>query len=106
MILYIVNEFLRDDLEENKVMLEIFLMYILDDRILEQTYSTDIMNSSFFKKVIGDRSVVISEELVEKIWNRIDLNEFAEIILRKNYSLYSIDNWSREKSARMLNDFF
>lgn len=105
-VINIVNEFLRDDLEENKVMLEIFLMYILDDRILEQTYSTDIMNSSFFKKVIGDRSVVISEELMEKIWNRIDLNEFAEIILRKNYSLYSIDNWSREKSARMLNDFF
>lgn len=40
-------------------------------------------------------NLIVSDELLEKMRDKIDLHEFTEVVLSKNYSLYSIDNWSR-----------
>jgi len=46
-------------------------------------------------EMMEDRFVRISDELLARMWSKIDLQEFTEVVLSKNYSLYSIDNWSR-----------
>ena len=38
-------------------------------------------------------------ELIEKMWAKIDTQEFVNKILTKNYTLYSIDNWSRKNDS-------
>lgn len=94
-VLKIIGVFLEDDTEENRVLLEIFLGNIFDSRILEQIYSADVNTDNVVRQMMEDRFVRISDELLAKMWSKIDLQEFTEVVLSKNYSLYSIDNWSR-----------
>ena len=37
----------------------------------------------------------------KKMWEKVDSEEFAQIVLRQNYSLYSIDNWSRKEELEV-----
>lgn len=37
----------------------------------------------------------VDEKLLVKMWSYINIQEFADVVLKKNYSLYSIQNWSR-----------
>ena len=94
-VLKIIGVFLRDDTEESRVLLEIFLGNIFDSRILEKIYSADVNTDNVFRQMMEDRFVRISDELLARMWSKIDLQEFTEVVLSKNYSLYSIDNWSR-----------
>lgn len=48
-----------------------------------------------FKQLLEDRFVRVSNELIEKMWSKIDTNEFINTVLIQNYTLYSIENWSR-----------
>ena len=98
-ILKIIGVFLEDDTEENRVLLEIFLGNIFDSRILEQIYSADVNTDNVVRQMMEDRLVRISDELLDKMWSKIDLQEFTEVVLSKNYSLYSIDNWSRTNES-------
>ena len=43
----------------------------------------------------------MSDELQKKMWEKVDSEEFAQIVLRQNYSLYSIDNWSRKEELEV-----
>ncbi len=51
------------------------------------------------KRVEQERFVRVSNELIEKMWAKIDTQEFVNKILTKNYTLYSIDNWSRKNDS-------
>ena len=52
--------------------------------------------NSMFKQLLENRFIRVSNELIEKMWIRIDKNEFIDKVLVKNYTLYAIDNWSRK----------
>jgi len=71
------------------------LQNIFDSRILEQIYSADVNTDNVVRQMMEDRFARISDELLARMWSKIDLQEFTEVVLSKNYSLYSIDNWSR-----------
>lgn len=49
-----------------------------------------------FKQLLEERFVRVSNELIEKMWSKIDTQEFINKILTQNYTIYSIDNWSRK----------
>lgn len=73
-----------------------FKDYVFDSRVLEVVYSQDVNMNSMFKQLLENRFIRVSNELIEKMWIRIDKNEFIDKVLVKNYTLYSIDNWSRK----------
>lgn len=95
-ILKMIDVFLKEDTDENRILLEIFLGNIFDSRILEQTYSPDVNTDNMVRQMMEDRFVRLSDELLAKMWSKIDVEEFTNIILTQNYSLYSIANWSRK----------
>lgn len=51
------------------------------------------------RQLLEERFVRVSNELIEKMWAKIDTQEFVNKILTKNYTLYSIDNWSRKNDS-------
>lgn len=95
-VLRIIGTFLEENTEENKVLLEVFLGNIFDSRILETVYSADVNTNTVVRQMMEDRFVRISDELLTKMWSKIDMDEFKQIVLSQNYSFYAIDNWSRK----------
>lgn len=93
----IIKIFLKEDTEENRFMLEIFLENIFDSNNLERVYAKDVSKESALKQFFDDRNIRLSVELMDKIWSKIDLDEFTKVILTQNYTLYSIDNWTRTR---------
>lgn len=93
----VIKAFQDENTEENKILLEVFLSYVFDNRVLEVAYKQDVNTSNMFKQLLEERFVRVSNELIEKIWAKIDTQEFVNKILIQNYTLYSIDNWSRKK---------
>lgn len=94
----VIKAFQDENTEENKILLEVFLSYVFDNRVLEVAYKQDVNTSNMFiKQLLEERFVRGSNELIEKMWAKIDTQEFANKILIQNYTLYSIDNWSRKK---------
>ena len=78
-------------------MLEIFLESIFDSNSLERVYTQDVSKESAAKQFFDDRNIRLSAELMDKIWNKVDINEFTKVVLTQNYTLYSIDNWTRSE---------
>lgn len=92
----VIETFQGENTEENKVLLEVFLSYVFDSKVLEVVYKQDVNTNNMFKQLLEERFMRVSNELIEKMWAQIDAEEFINKILTKNYSLYSIDNWSRK----------
>ena len=98
-ILKVIKVFLDEDVEENRILLNIFLDFIFDSRILEQAYSSENNMDIMVRRILDNEYIGISEVMLEKIWSKIDMDEFATNILTRNYTFYSINNWSREKDT-------
>lgn len=64
--------------------------------MLEIAYKQEVNTSNMFKQLLEERFVRVSNELIEKMWSKIDTQEFINKILTQNYTIYSIDNWSRK----------
>lgn len=92
----VIEAFQSENTEENKILLEVFLSYVFDSRVLEVAYKQDVNTTNMFKQLLEERFVRVSNELIEKMWAKIDTQEFVNKILTQNYALYSIDNWSRK----------
>ena len=90
-----IDKFQEDDTDENKLALQIFLSSVFDYRMLEVAHKADVNASRIFKDIWN--GTIVSSEVMEKKWAQIDMEEFGEKILKKNYTLYSIDNWMRDK---------
>lgn len=90
-ILKIIHTFLKENTEENNFLLKVFLSSVFNTKALEVKHKDNnaIMHS------IDDRLERLNEDLVAKMWQKVDLDEFSRVILTQNYYLYSINNWSR-----------
>lgn len=91
-----IDIFRKEETEENKILLEIFLSCVFDARVLEQKISADRDNTSVMRQLMERRHLRVSEEMLDKMWTKVNMEEFSRIVLTKNFSLYSIDNWSRK----------
>ena len=80
-------------------MLEVFLSYVFDSSVLEIVYKKDVDMNNMFRNLLGDRFTRVNNELIDKMWDKIDTNEFTSIVLTKNYTLYSTANWSRKNDT-------
>lgn len=89
-LLKVISEFQSANIEEGETLLRIFLSYVFDDRVLGQS-----VNTNTFKQLLDDRMMIVNDELIDKMWSKIDTQEFADEVLTKNYILYSKDNWIR-----------
>ena len=98
-LIKVIEAFQSENTEENKILLEVFLSYVFDDRVLEVVYTQEVNTSNMFKQLLEERFIKVSDELIEKMWAKIDTKEFFDKILTKNYTLYSIDNWSRKNDS-------
>ena len=98
-IVKMISVFMEDETDENRMLLEIFLGNVFDSRILEQSYVPNNDTNNMVRQLMADRFVKVSDELIEKMWNKIDVDEFSKTVLTKNYSLHSIDNWSRKEDG-------
>ena len=98
-LIKVIGAFQSEDTEENKILLKVFLSYVFDNKVLEVAYKQDVNTSNMFKQLLEERFVHVSNELIEKMWAKIDTQEFVNKILTKNYTLYSIDNWSRKNDS-------
>lgn len=94
----VIDKFLASDDEGNDTLLELFLSYVFNNNMLESLYAADETPNSIIKRMVAESPYRVSEETMNKIWDKIDTTEFADIILRKNYALYSIYDWSRDKT--------
>lgn len=63
--------------------------------MLERTYKSDVNADKMFRDLMVERYGRVDEKLLVKMWSYINIQEFADVVLKKNYSLYSIQNWSR-----------
>lgn len=93
----IISKFLEGDDEESYTLLEMFLSYVFSNNMLENIYTADENPNSIIKKMVADSPYRLNEDTMSKIWEKIDTKEFAEVILRQNYLLYSIYDWSRDR---------
>ncbi len=98
-LMKVIDAFQNEKTEENDILLEVFLSYVFDSRVLEMVYRQDVNTNSMFKQLLEDRFIRVSNELIEKMWTKIDTEEFIKVVLVKNYTLYSIDNWSRKEEV-------
>ena len=98
-LIKVMKAFQSEDTEENKILLEVFLSYVFDSRVLEVAYKQNVNTMNMFQQLLEDRFVRVSNELMEKMWAKIDTEEFVNKILTQNYTLYSIDNWSRKNAT-------
>ena len=98
-LIKVIQAFQSENTEENRILLEVFLSYVFDNKVLEVAYKQDVNTSNMFKQLLEERFVRVSNELIEKMWAKIDTQEFVNKILTKNYTLYSIDNWSRKNDS-------
>lgn len=69
----------------------------IDSNMLEIVYKQDTNADKMFKKMLTNSYVRVNDDLLNKMWLKVDMEEFAKVILIKNYSLYSIYNWSRKE---------
>lgn len=92
----VIGEFQREDTEENRLLLELFLSNVFDPRTLEIVYKKKDSPNYTFKRIL-EESYFFSENLLTKLWAKIDMEEFSKSVLTQNYTLYSIDNWSRNE---------
>ena len=93
-----IKAFQSENSEENKILLEVFFAYVFDSSVLEVAYKQDVNTNNMFKRLLEERFIRVSNELIEKMWAKIDAQDFVDKVLTQNYTLYSIDNWSRKKS--------
>lgn len=98
----VIEKFQSENTEENKILLEVFMSYVFDSRVLEVAYKQDVNTNSMFRKLLDERLIRVSNELIEKMWAKIDTQEFINKVLIQNYTLYSIDNWSRRDEQNEL----
>lgn len=98
-LISVIKAFQMDENEENKMLLEAFMSSIFDNRMLEVVYEENINTSNIFRQMLEENFVHVSNELVEKMWSKVDLKEFKDKILTKNYTLYSINNWVRSNES-------
>ena len=95
-LLKVIQAFQSDNTEEDKALLEVFFSYVFDSRVLEIAHKQDADMNSIFKNLLQDRFIRVNNELVEKMWAKVDPKEFTDRVLTQNYTLYSIGNWSRK----------
>lgn len=95
-IIKVINIFDCNENDENEVLLEIFMSYVFDSRILEQVYKNNVNKNSMLMELLEDQYIQANDELIQKMWNKIDTVEFSEVVLKQNYSLFSTDNWIRK----------
>lgn len=98
-LIKIIEVFQCENTEENRNLLEIFLSYVLDNQVLEVAYEQIADTRNMFKELLQESFGRVSNELIEKMWAKVDTQEFASKVLARNYALYSIDNWSREYNS-------
>lgn len=98
-LIKVIEAFQMEKTEENKILLEVFFSYVFDSRVLEVVYGQDVNTNSMFKQLLEERFIRVSSKLIEKMWEKIDTTEFINKILTKNYTLYSIENWSRKEEV-------
>lgn len=91
--------FQEDDTEENKALLDIFLMCVFGTNTLENIYDNENDSDSLFKNFLQKQYRRIDNNLLSKLWSKVNMDEFTKIILTNSYSFYSISNWSREKEG-------
>lgn len=94
-VIKMIKTFLNDDTEEKRIMLEIFFGSIFESNILENVYAKEVSRENVVKNFFDARGIRVSDELMNKIWLKVDKEEFTKIILTQNYAFYSIDNWTR-----------
>lgn len=89
----------EDDIEENKVLLDVFLMCVFGTNTLEMIFDKKNNSDSLFNNFLQEQYGRIDNNLLSKLWTKVKMDEFTKIILTKSYSFYSISNWSRENRA-------
>lgn len=86
---------LSNDTDENKRILNSVLSMIFGSRLLDVEASPNMDINSIIRELRHEKMPRMSDELSERIWEKVDINDFAKMVLMKNKSLFSINNWSR-----------
>lgn len=81
--------------KENEMLLELFLSYVFDSEVLETAYKQNVNVNRIFNQVLENKYGRVGNDLIEKLWKKISIEEFTDTVLTKNYLFYSVDNWSR-----------
>ncbi len=100
----IIKIFEEDHSKENKMLMQLFLSNIFTSRFLEVAVKKDDA-SYIVRNMLKDSNISINSSLVEKMWKKINSAEFSEIVLTKNHSLFSLNNWSRTYTSSYSDDY-
>ena len=96
----LINVFTREKTDENDRLLSFLLKSIFGTSMLEIELTSTVNGGSVVRQFFDERFLRIDnrigDEAVERIWEKVDIDEFAKQILMKNNYLFSIHNWSRQ----------
>ncbi len=90
-----INHLNQSTIEDKNELLEIFFNSIFGTGVLENSFSHLTNVKERVNRIMENRYLGYGEDIISKMWEQVDAEEFTKKILRKNYSLYSINNWSR-----------
>ncbi len=90
--------------KENKMLLNIFLSTVFTSNLLEFAVTKEASTHAL-RRMFNNSNRHINEELIAKMWKKIDTTEFSEIVLAKKHSLFSLNNWSRKNNGKYLETF-
>ena len=91
----IINIFKENATKENSILLNYFLSNVFNSQFLELAIKKEEADFAL-RRMFNNSNVHVNEELTEKMWKKIQMPEFCEVILSKNHQLFSLDNWTRK----------
>lgn len=100
----ISEEFNKTPSKENRMLLNAFLSNIFNSHLLELAIKKEDSDYAM-RRMFNNSNLHISEELISKMWDKIDAVEFSEVVLAKNHNLFSLNNWSRRINPKY-SEFF
>lgn len=87
-------------LENGSVLVNILLIYVFQTNLLENVY----LNRS--AEDVLKQALNLESETFASLWKILDIEEFSKVVLAKTHSIYSIDNWTRNKNNSYERDEF
>ena len=94
----IVDVFESSNSKENRILLTAFLQYVFDSNFLEFSYEEKDFDYAL-RRINRRNNSPFYEEIISKMWDKIELDEFKKVILVKKHVLFSLDNWSRSNDV-------
>lgn len=94
-IIKLIDQFESDKSDEYDRLLPLLFTIIFNNSILQRKVDIDGNSEQAVRAYLNGNLYRFNTAINNKIWSKINAEEFSNVILKENNYLFSIDNWSR-----------